>query len=82
MGKAATKRQHRQLPLDHLQGCPAERVESYHAHRPAREGQREGDPVTVTRCIECAAETVRPGHLWDGKKGVSDGGDAGEAGEA
>lgn len=35
--------------LDHLDGCPAERVEAYTA----------SSEVQVVRCVECGAQNVR-----------------------
>jgi len=39
--------------ISHFDGCPAERVESYDAVRPA-----DRQVVTISRCIDCGASSV------------------------
>lgn len=49
---------------DHLEGCPAERVERYEAPRPRKTLNDDGEPVivhskvVVIRCIDCGGERV------------------------
>lgn len=38
--------------LDHADGCPGARVESYTARRP------DGAPVRVVRCADCGGHTA------------------------
>ncbi len=39
--------------IDHLDGCPADRVERYEQRRPS-----DGQAVTTTRCIDCGSQRV------------------------
>lgn len=39
--------------LDHLDGCSAERIETYTASTPS------GDEVQVIRCVSCGAQDLR-----------------------
>ena len=43
------------MSLTHLDGCPKGRSESFGATSPG------GDALTVTRCIDCGADTVAKG---------------------
>jgi hypothetical protein len=55
----ATKQPRRELaPLRHLDGCPEdpERIEAYPEQLSRQEGPRV--PVTVTRCMDCGAQSV------------------------
>lgn len=54
MGKTATKKRNLGADLQHKQGCPEdpERVEKFPQQRPDRSW------VEITRCQDCAAQTV------------------------
>ncbi len=43
------------MSMTHLDGCPKGRSESYGATSPS------GEPLTVTRCIDCGASAVSKG---------------------
>ena len=43
------------MSVTHLDGCPKGRSESFGATSPG------GDELTVTRCIDCGADTVAKG---------------------
>jgi hypothetical protein len=43
------------MSLIHLEGCPKGRSESFGATSPT------GEPLTVTRCIDCGADAVATG---------------------
>lgn len=43
------------MSVTHLEGCPKGRSESFGATSPG------GDALTVTRCIDCGADTVSKG---------------------
>jgi hypothetical protein len=59
--------------LNHLERCPAERIEAYHETRPPRPAQAiPAQPVTVTRCIDCGAHVVDDGHRWTGDPELDD----------
>ena len=44
------------MSVTHLDGCPSGRSESFGATSPG------GDQLTVTRCIDCGADTVTKGN--------------------
>ena len=44
------------MSVTHLDGCPKGRSESFGATSPG------GDALTVTRCIDCGADTVTKGN--------------------
>lgn len=44
------------MSVTHLDGCPNGRSESFGATSPG------GDELTVTRCIDCGADTVTKGN--------------------
>lgn len=57
MSDTITKAKAQEAPqVEHLRGCPAppDRVESYTAKNPA------GEPLRITRCLECAGHTITP----------------------
>ncbi len=41
--------------VEHLDGCPADRIERHDQTRP-----RDGRTLSVTRCIDCGAQRVDP----------------------
>ena len=41
--------------VEHLDGCPADRVERYDQTRPS-----DGTAMTTTRCIDCGSQRVDP----------------------
>lgn len=41
--------------VEHLDGCPADRVERYDQTRPS-----DGQGMTITRCIDCGSQRVDP----------------------
>ncbi len=41
--------------VEHLDGCPADRIERYDQTRPS-----DGQAMTTTRCIDCGAQRVDP----------------------
>jgi hypothetical protein len=41
--------------VDHLDGCPADRVERYDQTRPS-----DRQAMTTTRCIDCGSQRVDP----------------------
>lgn len=43
---------------DHLEGCPAERVESFPNRKPPMGGMPARD-VIVTRCMDCGEQRVK-----------------------
>jgi hypothetical protein len=43
----------RSKEVEHLDGCPADRVERYDQTRPS-----DGQAMTTTRCIDCGSQRV------------------------
>lgn len=41
--------------VEHLDGCPADRIERYDQTRPS-----DGRAMTTTRCIDCGSQRVDP----------------------
>lgn len=41
--------------VEHLDGCPTDRVERYDQTRPS-----DGQAMTTTRCIDCGSQRVDP----------------------
>lgn len=44
--------------VEHLDGCPADRIERYDQVRPS-----DGQTLTTTRCIDCGAQRVDTGRV-------------------
>lgn len=58
-----------ELPINHLEGCPESRVESFHSTRPARpEKGLSEQPITVSRCVDCGEQALKPGRLRAGDR--------------
>jgi len=54
--------------VDHLDGCPADRVERYDQTRPS-----DGQAMTTTRCIDCGSQRVVPTGRFTRQKERTDG---------
>lgn len=46
---------HKTKDVEHLDGCPADRIECYDQTRPS-----DGQAMTTTRCIDCGSQRVDP----------------------
>lgn len=54
--------------VDHLEGCPADRVERYDQTRPS-----DRQAMTTTRCIDCGSQRVVPTGRFTRQKERTDG---------
>lgn len=54
--------------VEHLDGCPADRVERYDQTRPS-----DGQAMTTTRCIDCGSQRVVPSGRFTRQKERTDG---------
>lgn len=54
-----TKRGMNHLPVEHREGCPADRLESYVGDHPRTATYPLGGRVHVTRCVDCGRDKHR-----------------------
>ncbi len=45
--------------IDHREGCPADRIETFEADRPRNQTYPLGGRVRVARCVDCGRDAYR-----------------------